>query len=137
MKVVIDTNIIVSGLLTPFGNPAEILRLLAVGKLIICFDTRILAEYFEVLNRPRFRFNTENVSILLKEIELTGEFTPGIPLKKSLPDPDDNMFLEVALASNAECLITGNLKHFPRNLCLSVQIFSPSDFVHYYKQKSI
>ena len=48
-----DTNIIVTGFLTPFGNPPEILRLLVIGKLIICFDTRILAEYFEVLNRPK------------------------------------------------------------------------------------
>ena len=54
MKVVIDTNIIVSGLLTPFGSPSEILRLLALGKLIICFDTRIMAEYLGVLNRPKF-----------------------------------------------------------------------------------
>ncbi len=137
MKVVIDTNIIVSGLLSPFGNPSEIMRLLASGKLTLCFDTRIMAEYFVVLNRPKFKFNTDTVAVLLKELELTGEFTIGIPLKESLPDPDDNMFIEVALASNAECLITGNFSHFPEKLCSGVKIFSPSQFINYFKEHCI
>ena len=137
MKVVIDTNIIVSGLLTPYGNPAEILRLFANGKLTLCYDSRILAEYYEILNRPKFDFEKEKISILLKEIELTGELAIGNPLKESLPDPDDNMFLEVALVSNAECIITGNLKHFPKELCFSIPVFSPPVFVSYYRGKSI
>lgn len=137
MKVVIDTNIIVSGLLSPFGHSAEILRLLAIGQLITCYDTRILVEYFEVLNRAKFKFNNNDISILLKEIESTGEFATGIPIKISLPDPDDNMFLEVALASNAECLITGNSNHFPKKLCPGVKIFSPSEFLTYFKEKGI
>ena len=137
MKVVIDTNILVSGLLNPFGNPAEILRLLALGKVIICLDPRIIAEYFEVLNRPKFKFNKNNVAVLLKEIERLGYFTTGIPLNESLPDPDDNMFLEVASGSHAECVITGNLNHFPKKRYEDVQIFSPNDFLKYYKRNRI
>ncbi|MFO7890877.1 MAG: putative toxin-antitoxin system toxin component, PIN family [bacterium] len=137
MRVVIDTNIIVSGLLTPFGHCAEILRLLTTGKLIIYLDTRILVEYFKVLNRPKFSFNKDYVSMLIKEIELTGELITGIPLKDSLPDPDDNMFLEVALASNADGIITGNVKHFPQELCGNIRIFSPAGFLTCYKQKNL
>ena len=137
MKVVIDTNIIVSGLLTPFGHSAEIFRFLAIGKLLICYDSRILVEYFEVLNRPEFNFNKDNVSVLLKEIEMTGEFSTGIPLKEPLPDQNDNMFLEVALASNAGCLITGNLDHFPGKLCSGVIVLSPSKFLRYFKEKGM
>lgn len=137
MKAVIDTNIAVSGLLTPYGDSAEILRLFANNKLTLCYDSRILAEYYEVLNRPKFNFEKEKISTLLKEIELTGELALGNPLKDSLPDPDDNMFLEVALASNAECIITGNLKHFLKELCFSIPVFSPSLFVSYYREKSI
>ena len=133
IKVVIDTNIIVSGLLSPFGNPAEILRLLTLGKITICLDARIMVEYFEVLNRSKFKFNKNTISILLKEIELTGELSVGIPLNNSLPDSDDNMFLEVALGSNADCIITGNLNHFPKKQCLNMKIFSPADFLKYYK----
>jgi putative PIN family toxin of toxin-antitoxin system len=137
MKVVIDTNIIVSGLITPFGHSAEILRLLAAGKILICLDARILVEYFEVLKRPKFNFNKDDISILLKEIELTGEFSTSIPIKKSLPDPNDNMFLEVALPGNAECIITGNSNHFPAKLCSDVKIFSPAKFINYFIEKSI
>jgi len=137
MKIMIDTNILVSGLLTPFGNPAEILRLLTLGKVTICMDARIMAEYSEVLNRPKFKFDKDTVAVLLKEIELLGNFTTGIPLNESLPDPADNMFLEVALGCNAECIITGNLNHFPKKRYADVQIFSPNDFLKYYKKKSI
>jgi len=137
MNLVIDMNIIVAGLLTPFGNSAEILRLFANRKLTICYDSRILTEYYEVLKRPKFDFDKEKISSILKEIELSGELIIGIPLKESLPDPDDNMFLEVALAGNVECIITGNLNHFPQNSCFGIPIFSPSEFVNYYKEKSI
>ena len=137
MNVVIDTNVLVSGLLTPFGNPSEILRLVALGKVSICYDARIIAEYHEVLKRPTFKFNQETVSLLIKEFQLTGEFTVGVPLNESLPDKDDNMFLEVALGSNAECIITGNLHHFPKGLCFDIKIYSPSDFLNFYKQGRI
>ncbi len=135
MRVVIDTNIIVSGLLTPFGHCAEVLRLLTSGKLTIYLDIRILVEYFDVLNRKKFKFKKNYISMLIKEIELTGELITGIPLKDSLPDPNDNMFLEVALASNADGIITGNVKHFPLKLCGNIRIFSPVDFLTYYKKK--
>jgi putative PIN family toxin of toxin-antitoxin system len=137
MKLVIDTNIIVSGLLTPFGNSAEILRLFANDKLTIHYDSRILTEYDKVLNRPKFNFDKGKISTILKEIELSGKLVVGIPLKESLPDPDDNMFLEVALAGKVECIVTGNLNHFPQNSCFGIPIFSPSEFVNYYRKKGI
>lgn len=133
MKVVVDTNIIVSGLLTPYGNSADIIRLITNSKLTLCYDSRIYTEYYEVLNRPKFNFKKEKISTLLKEIEFSGELATGIPLKESLPDPDDNMFLEVALESNAECIITGNLNHFLKDFCFNIPVFSPSLFVSYYK----
>ena len=132
MKVMIDTNIIVSGLLTPYGKSAEILRQFATGKLILCYDSRILSEYYEVLNRPKFNFDKQKISTILKEIELAGDLVIGIPLKKSLPDPDDNMFLEVAIAANVECIITGNLNHFPEELCCNIPVLSPSEFIDFY-----
>ncbi len=56
MKIVLDTNVLVSGLLTPYGAAAEIVRLIASGVLSVCYDTRILLEYQEVLARPKFQF---------------------------------------------------------------------------------
>ena len=137
MKVVIDTNVIVSGLLSPYGHSAQILQLLITGKIDIYYDARALVEYFEVANRPKFKFNKENVSIVLKEIKSIGEFAPGSPLKQSLPDSDDDMFLEVAIVCNADCIITGNLNHFPKHLCAGVKIFSPAEFIAYFREGMI
>ena len=137
MKVVIDTNVIVSGLLSPYGHSAQILQLLIAGKIDICYDARILVEYYEVLNRPKFKFKKEYVSILLREIKLIGESSPSSPLPQSLPDPDDDMFLEVAITCNANCIITGNMNHFPHELCIGVKVFAPAAFISYCRERSI
>jgi putative PIN family toxin of toxin-antitoxin system len=137
MKVIIDTNVIVSGLLSPYGHSAQILQLLITGKIDICYDARILVEYYEVLKRPKFKLKKEKVAILLREIKLIGESSPSSPLPQSLPDPDDDMFLEVALTCNADCIITGNLKHFPKSLCFGVKVFTPAAFISYFRERSI
>ena len=133
MKVVIDTNVIVSGLLSPYGYPAQILQLLITGKIDMCYDARILVEYSAVLNRPKFKFDKNNVSILLNEIRSIGESASGSPLKQSLPDSDDDMFLEVAIACGADRVITGNVSHFPEERCAGVRIFSPGEFISYFR----
>jgi putative PIN family toxin of toxin-antitoxin system len=53
MKVVLDTNVVVSGLLQPKGNPAQVLALALAGAVQVCYGQRLLAEYAEVLARPR------------------------------------------------------------------------------------
>ncbi|MBH0201413.1 MAG: putative toxin-antitoxin system toxin component, PIN family [Nitrospira sp.] len=72
MKVVVDTNVLVAGLLSPFGPPGEILRMVASGTLRLCVDARILTEYEEVLARPKFRFNTEQTRALIDHIQAEG-----------------------------------------------------------------
>lgn len=61
MKVVLDTNVLVSGLLQPFGLSGQIVSLVASGELVLCHDARILAEYREVLLREKFRFDPERI----------------------------------------------------------------------------
>jgi putative PIN family toxin of toxin-antitoxin system len=56
VKIVLDTDVIVSGLIQPLGNPAKVLTLALAGAVQICHEKRILAEYAEVLARPRFKF---------------------------------------------------------------------------------
>ena len=72
MKVVLDTNIVVSGLLHSEGNPGQILALVLSGAVQICHDERILAEYREVLARPRFKLNPERVKEILLKLESDG-----------------------------------------------------------------
>ena len=136
MKVVLDTNVLISGLLNPFGTPSEIVRMAASGKLMICYDARILTEYRQVMLRPKFRFTHEQVDALLDYIERQGTLAASEPAKIFLPDDDDEMFLEVAIACQAHYLITGNLKHFPANKCAGANVVSPNAFIDILKRNS-
>ncbi len=105
MKIVLDTNVLVSGLLTPFGPSGKIVRMVYAGELTLYIDARILLEYQEVLRRPKFKFNKDHISILLDFIKRYGQFVSSLPLKSRLPDPDDEPFLEVAVAGKVRSLI--------------------------------
>lgn len=129
MRVVLDTNVLVAGLLSPYGPPGEIVRLVSSGEVTLCFDARILAEYSEVLARPRFEFDPDDVAALLDYVEFSGEIVAPRPIATLLPDPDDGPFLEVASACGADCLVTGNLAHFPPELRAGVRVVSPAAFV--------
>jgi putative PIN family toxin of toxin-antitoxin system len=136
MNIVLDTNVLVSGLLSPFGSPGEIVRMVSSGKLILSFDARILSEYTEVLLRPKFKFDKDKIITLLDYIKSNGQAVASSPLSQSLPDHDDEPFLEVALADKAVCLITGNLGHFPVSLRQGMKILSPGEFLTFYKKQS-
>ncbi len=113
MKVVIDTNVLVSGLLNPQGAPGRIVELL-LGKKIECIvDDRILSEYRSVLNYSKFPFSEQEINTLMEFITNFGiHITSKISVR--LPDPSDEPFAEVAKTANADALITGNTRHFPK-----------------------
>ena len=113
MKIVLDTNVLISALINPGGIPAKILNLILNGKLTVLYDNRIMGEYRVVLSRKKFDFSLEIIEPLLDYIKYEGEFIAAEPLKTHFLDEDDKMFLEVALSGKAEYLITGNIKHFP------------------------
>jgi putative PIN family toxin of toxin-antitoxin system len=133
MKVVLDTNILVSGLLSPFGATGEIVRMVASGILELCYDARILSEYRNVLLRPKFPFNQVRVDYLLDQIKTCGHVVAANPLAKRLPDPNDEPFLEIALTGKARCLVTGNLKHYPAKKREDMLVLSPTEFLEVYR----
>ena len=93
MRIVLDTNVLVSGLLQPLGNPAQVLSLALAGAIKVCHDERILAEYAEVLVRPRFRFDAERVRDVLEKLEADGLAVDASGQQGlDLPDPDDEPF---------------------------------------------
>lgn len=134
MKIVLDTNVLVSGLLTPFGSSGEIVRMLFSGELTLYVDARIIAEYRDVLLRPKFKFNKEHIATLLDYIQQNCIFLSASPLKRHLPDIDDEPFLEVAIAGKASSLITGNLIHYPSKLRQGIRVLSPSEFIDFYRK---
>jgi uncharacterized protein len=129
MKIVQDTNVLVSGLLQPFGPSGQIVRLVASGELLLCHDSRLLAEYREVLLREKFGFDPERIDALLDEIRVGGIPVAAHPLPIRLPDADDEPFLEVAVAGEVRCLVTGNVKHYPAEARLGVAVLSPRAFI--------
>ena len=134
MRIVLDTNVLVSALLSPFGTPAEILRLVTTRTVRLCLDARILGEYRHVLLRPTFPFHPLQVEALLDQIEADGEPVTALALSHRLPDPDDEAFLEVALAGKARHLVTGNLRHFPPGSRQGVRVVSPREFLEAYRR---
>jgi len=134
MRLVIDTNVLISGLLTPFGVCGDIMRLIVSGEVILCVDGRILTEYGDVLKRPRFKFSHDHVNTLLAYIQSAAEQYCPPPLAQPLPDPDDMPFLEVAITADVDALVTGNMKHFPQMFCHSITILTPRLFLDMWRQ---
>jgi putative PIN family toxin of toxin-antitoxin system len=135
MNIVLDTNVLVSGLLSPFSPCGNIVRMVSSGDLILFFDARILSEYYEVLHRPKFKFEEEKVVALLDYISLRGQSVAASPLSYNLPDSDDNPFLEVAVSAKTAYLITGNKDHFPIDLCMGIRVVSPQQFLKDYMKQ--
>jgi putative PIN family toxin of toxin-antitoxin system len=135
LKIVLDTNVLVSGLLSPFGPPGEIVRLVSGGLMTVCLDARVVAEYREVLLRPKFGFEPDAVATLVDYLSASGEMVAGNPVAARLPDPDDEAVLEVALAGSADCLVTGNLIHFPPDARAGVLVLSPADLIERHRAR--
>ena len=128
MKVVLDTNVLVSGLISAKGPCGQILLLAFGGVLQPCVDGRILDEYETVLPRPLFRIHPEDVAEALRVIRMRAERVAPMPLDAELPDKTDLPFIEVAAAAEA-ILVTGNLRHFPKKARQGVTVVSPREFL--------
>lgn len=130
MIVVLDTNILISGLIRPENPPGRLIDLLRSGELSLAIDDRILAEYSAVLGREYFRkyFSLAEKDLILDFLSHDSIRVLCTQAAVGLPDQDDACFLEVAWAAKVP-LVTGNQKHFPLDLCRGVTISSPAEFL--------
>lgn len=131
LKVVIDTNVLVSSLIQR-NYPHFVLREILLNESIqICISRDVWQEYTEVLSRGKFQnfidFR-ENSIALLRALERKGIFYSPSQKLSILMDDDDNKFLELARESNAEFLITGNFRHFNLPEFEGTKIVSPKSF---------
>ena len=129
MKIVLDTNVLVSGFLSPLGAPARIVGLALDGVLTLCVDPRIEYEYLEVLLRPKWNFNPADVRVVLEAIMEDAIKINAAPLNITIPDADDLMFIETAVTARADAIVTGNKKHFPQKAAGSIPVLSPAEFL--------
>ena len=125
MKVILDTNVIVSALLTPSGLSAKILNLILNGSITIVYDNKIMIEYVEILNRKQLKINKLHVDLVINYISMEGEFRIANPLNVIFIDEDDKMFYELFKTGRIDYLITGNIKHFPKEK----KIVTPREFL--------
>ena len=117
LYVAIDTNVLVSALLSSHSNAAtvQVIAKLFSKEVIPLFSREILDEYNEVLRRKKFRFSEDMVSTLIDVIEKIGEMVVPNPSGEILIDMKDLPFYEVVLSKQDKgaYLVTGNMKHFP------------------------
>lgn len=129
IRIVLDTNVLVAGLLSGKGPPGQIIDLIITGEIDVACDSRILAEYREVVARPELRIKQSEAEDVLQHIDRIAMRVTPMRWPESLPDPDDEPFLAVAEAARAICLVTGNTKHFPPESRGSVRVLTPRQFV--------
>ena len=118
MRVVIDTNVLVSALITRNSESptVRIVHYLAESKIIPVYSAAIIDEYKSVLRRPKFHLSDEIVCSVINDIENHGiEITRVLEINEPMPDPKDIIFYAVTLSAKKEntFLVTGNAKHFP------------------------
>lgn len=131
MIVVLDTNVIVSGLLKETGNPSKIIDLVIGSQFKVAFDDRILGEYEDVLFRKELHISQSKASAVITFIELTGLFiedaspfsTEGFQDRKDLP------FVEIFITSKAQALVTGNMRHFKPLIDNGFPVMTPTQFI--------
>lgn len=132
-RAVLDTNVLVSGLLSPHGPPAALLNEIAADNLTPVYSDPIFEEYAEVLIRPSLHLDPDAVLRLLalfgdvaEYVSPSNDCLAGID-PAEFPDLDDLPFYAAALAAHCP-LVTGNRKHFPNNG--PVPVLSPAEFIH-------
>lgn len=135
MRVVLDTNVLVSALWNVHGAPAQVLDLVRQGFLSLCADGRIHGEYEEVVSRPDFPFDPGDVATLMRFLRESSEFVAARPLTHRLPDPEDEPFLEVAAQGRVDALVTGNMRHFPKNCRAGVPVMTPDEVIALIRRK--
>ena len=126
--VVIDTNVLVSALITknPEAATAKVVRLLLEQEFVPLYDADIVTEYEDVLHRSKFPILPEVADALISYIVEHGVEASRVSFDESMPDEDDRVFYEVTLSKEDSFLVTGNLKHYPT----SPRVITPADFVN-------
>lgn len=113
---ILDTNVIVSALLKTGSVPGQVAAEALYGDIIPVVNDEIMAEYEDVLNRPKFRFNKRAVRVFLDDFKSRAVFVEAGIIEDAVSDPKDVVFYAVLMEKRKDddaYLVTGNLKHFP------------------------
>lgn len=136
-KIILDTNVLVSSLISSRGVPSKIMEYVVFEELVhLCISESILQEYFDVIHRKKFKPYegfAQRGKFVLGLIQLNAlKFEPSEKVD-NLKDKSDNKFLELAIEANADYLITGNINDFGIQEIRNTKIVSPDDYWKFYK----
>ncbi|MGO8759482.1 MAG: putative toxin-antitoxin system toxin component, PIN family [Terracidiphilus sp.] len=131
IRAVLDTNVIVSALISPFGNEALVLLAVEKRRLTPCFSPSILAEYTGVLSRPKFDFAQREIDGLIELLRRAGLLFEPPPSVGASPDPKDEPFIACAQAAGAAFLVTGNKRHFPAQFYGQARVVSAREMIEF------
>ncbi len=129
IRAVIDTNVVVSGIISPAGNEALILLAIHQGLVRPCFSEEILKEYAGVLARPKFAFPADEIAALLAMFRGHGELVVPKASTAVSVDPGDTKFLQCAETAQADYLVTGNKRHFPASSYGATRVVNASELL--------
>jgi putative PIN family toxin of toxin-antitoxin system len=133
IRAVVDTNILISGVIKPERATGEILRRLRDGEFALLYTEPLLVELAEVINRPRIRqkysLGSEDIETVLALILLRGEPIDPTRRVEICRDPKDNMILEAAVAGQADMITSGDFDLLSLREFAGMPIISPAEFL--------
>jgi uncharacterized protein len=135
MKVVLDTNLLISAFITPNGEPAQVVKLLQTEDFYLLLSANVLTELERVIQYPKLRklyqYTDEQIATFLEGLRRVAVWVEETePLSVVQNDESDNRFLELAVAGNARYIITGDKRHLLKiRRYQSIEIVSPIEFL--------
>ncbi len=129
MRVVLDTNVVVSAILFG-GKPQEILKAAVAGDLRLCISEAMVTELQGVLQRPKFGFKAQIIQSVISELTLLAEWiTPTKHFNFVKADPADNQVIDCAVEASADYIISGDKHLLQQGKCGKVEIANPDAFI--------
>jgi putative PIN family toxin of toxin-antitoxin system len=135
-KIILDTNVIVSALISRSAPTQIVYECVLEQAVMLCLSDEIMEEYVEVLGRGKFskvQGFRQNADVVLSKIRQGARFYEPRTAVELLRDVDDNKFLELALASSADFLITGNTQDFTITEFEYTRIVTPREYWDLYR----
>ena len=123
IRGVVDTNVLVSALISPAGNEALVVMAINQGLIVPCFSEEILEEYFGVLLREKFGFAAESIAALLDLFRRQGDLIDAPPRRRQV--------IACAAAGKADFLVTGNKRHFPKSQHAGARVVNAGELLEF------
>jgi predicted nucleic acid-binding protein len=134
MRVALDTDVLLAACKTPLGVCDQLMEEAIGGGIQLCYDSRVLDEYRQVLSRSHQGSELFFARLVLARLIQNGGIVQPQTSDRPLPEEADRPFLEVALADTVDCLVTGNLKRYPESARQGAVVLAPEEFLLQYRK---